>query len=660
MVRKSKPKSGKSRKTKGKASARAMSSGHGLGVIRTVPAFRQSIDAQAGLTTTQRRRLIEQATILIRDIYTHLPLKRAMHAVDPLQRLSLLAPRAAGFTNTEFQAELLDIFKELRDLHTNYSLPAPFDLQVAFLGILVEQYFENGERKWMVSKVAEHLVTDATLVPGVEITHWNGMPIDAAVWRNADKEAGSNLSARLARGLENLTLRFMRASFPPDEDWVTLTYVSGANSVETRLDWQVFDTFGEILSGAADPSGLFEDLTVPLRYLVGVDERGEQLRRARKMLFNRDAVSEAKRVAKYKGKVPRSTKRLAEANIIPTSRPDEITARTVDTASGTFGYVRLWTFHMEDDDINAFVNEFIRILRDEMPPEGLIIDVRGNGGGFVIASEFLLQLLTPRHITPEPAQFIATPGTLDLASGNSQFADWLPSLQQAVSTGAPYSAGIPLSPEDIVNNFGQIYFGPIVLVTDAYCYSACDMFAAGFQDHEIGQILGVDEATGAGGANVVTHSMLRGDWNGGPLEPLPGGARMRISFRRTLRVGARNGEPVEDLGVIRDVAHDMTRNDLLNGNADLLDAAGAILAAGTPRRFDISLSAVGQQLRIEVDATNVASADVYVNERPVTQSATIQNGSAVIDIPPPGSGARLRIEGFQGGNLVARRKLRLN
>lgn len=649
----------KGRRSKKAVTPRVMSRGHGLGAIRSVASFRNLVNSQAGLTDTQRLLLIRQATVLIRDLYTHLPLKQAMHSIDPLQRLRLLEQRAAEPSIIAFHAELLDIFKELRDLHTNYSLPAPFGNQIAFLGILVEQYFENGEPKWMVSKVAEHLVSDATLVQGVEITHWNGMPIETAVWRNADKEAGSNLSARLARGLETLTLRFMRSSFPPDEDWVNITYVNNGNVVETRLDWQVFDSGADLLSGAADPSGLIADLTVPLRYNVGVDEQREYLRRARKMLFNRDAVKEAKRVERYKGKVPRSTARLEAANIIATSRPDEITARTVDTANGTFGYIRLWTFHMTDNNINAFINEFIRLLRDEVPIEGLILDVRGNGGGFIIAAEFLLQLLTPRHITPEPTQFVATSGTLNLVRAVPNMADWRASLEQAVRTGALHSAGIPLSPEPLVNSFGQVYFGPVVLVTDAYCYSACDMFAAGFQDHNIGPVLGVDEATGAGGANVLTHGDLTADWAGGPLQTLPGGAGMRVSLRRTLRVGARAGEPLEDLGVTRDEEHLMTRNDLLNGNVDLLQRAGVLLAQGTPRRFDIGLTVQSQMLSVSLTAQNIQSIDIYVNDRPVIESTAIADPTTTVTVPMPASGDRLRIEGFDGGELVAARKIRL-
>ena len=119
-----------------------------------------------------------------------------------------------------------------------------------------------------------------------------------------------------------------------------------------------------------------------------------------------------------------------------------------------------------------------------------------------------------------------------------------------------------------------------MLVTDAQCYSACDIFAAGFQDHEIGPVLGVEANTGAGGANVVTHEDLRTEWTGGPLKQLPKGVQMRVALRRCLRVGTRSGQPVEDLGVVPDSLHPLTKRDLLEENVDLMAAAGALLAHG--------------------------------------------------------------------------------
>jgi len=632
---------------------------HGLGAVRTIAEFREFVDKQPNLTISQRKTLVEQAMVLIRDLYVHLPLKQAMHAVDPVQRLRLLRNKLDSLGEREFHAELIDIFKELRDLHTNYMLPVPYRGRIAFLGILIEQFFEDGESRWMVSKVAEHLVADNNLKEGVLISHWNGMPMDLAVWRNADKEAGSNPAARYARGLENMTLRFMGNSLPPDEDWVDLVYSDGGQVHESRLAWHVFDSGQELISGSADPGGLLEDLRTPLRYQVGLDERTEIIRQAKKRLFSTAAVREEKRVAKYEGEVPRSTAALRDAGIIPTSRPDDLTAKLMDTTSGAFGYLRIWTFHMSDGAIGAFVDEVIRLLTEEFPPQGLIIDVRGNGGGYIIAAEFLLQLLTPRRIVPEPVQFINTPVTLELTGEIAAMSEWHDSLLQGVRTGAKYSRGIPLSPPDLVNLVGQVYHGPVVLIIDAFCYSACDMFAAGFQDHQIGEILGVDNATGAGGANVLSQDDLREDWSGGPLTKLPADAGMRVSLRRTLRVGDRVGQPIEDLGVEPDVLVKMTKDDLLQGNRDLQNKAGEILAQGTPRRLSAGVTNItGSTATFELTTLNIPEVDIYVNGRP-QGSITTPDGTTTLTAQIPAGGTIL-FEGFKNGILVGARQLRFN
>jgi C-terminal processing protease CtpA/Prc len=633
---------------------------HGLGKVRTIAEFRQFVDSQPSLTIPQRKLLVEQATVLLRDLYVHLPLKRAMHAVDPVQRLRLLGDRLEGLDEREFHAELIDIFMDLRDLHTNYMLPAPYGGRIAFLGILIEQFFEDGKPRWMISKVAEHLITDDTLKEGALISHWNGMPMELAVWRNADKEAGSNPAARFARGLESMTLRFLGGSLPPDEDWVDLVYTTEGQEHESRLAWHVFDSGQELISGTANPQGLLKDLITPLRYQVGLDQRTEIIRQTKKLLFSAAAVREESRVAKYAGAVPPSTAALKEAGAIPTSRPDDLTAKLVDTPSGTFGYLRIWTFHMKDGEVEAFVDEVMRLLTKEFPPEGLIIDVRGNGGGYIIAAEFLLQMLTPRRIEPEPAQFINTPVTLDLTGKVTSMKDWHDSLLQGVRTGAQYSRGIPLSPPDVVNLVGQVYHGPVVLITDAFCYSACDMFAAGFQDHKIGMILGVDNATGAGGANVLDHEDLRMDWTEGPLSKLPAGAGMRVSLRRTLRVGDRVGQPVEDLGVEPDVLVQMTKDDLLASNRDLQNKAGAILAKGKPRKLGVEVESIaGSTATLKLTTLQIPEVDIYVNDRPQGSAAT-PDGTTTLTVQIPAGGTTVRLQGFENGILVGARLCKLN
>jgi hypothetical protein len=64
-------------------------------------------------------------------------------------------------------------------------------------------------------------------------------------------------------------------------------------------------------------------------------------------------------------------------------------------------------------------------------------------------------------------QFITTPATAQLCAAVDDYTPWLPSIEESIETGAQYSSAIPLYPVDLVNAWGQIYHGPVVLVTGA-------------------------------------------------------------------------------------------------------------------------------------------------------------------------------------------------
>jgi hypothetical protein len=121
-----------------------------LGQTIDLQTFRQQ---PVQLTLANRRRIVEQALVLIEQNYVHLPHKIAMHAVNPVQRLRLMRARL-NRSNAEslpppaaFHDEMSEIFHTLRDLHTNYLLPEPFRGQLAFLPFLVEEFFEKGQPK---------------------------------------------------------------------------------------------------------------------------------------------------------------------------------------------------------------------------------------------------------------------------------------------------------------------------------------------------------------------------------------------------------------------------------------------------------------------------------------------------------------------------------
>jgi C-terminal processing protease CtpA/Prc len=544
-----------------------------LGAVQTLPEFLKTTGV---LTRDDMVGIVSQALVLIDDLYAHLPLKKAMHAVDPVQRLKLLRRRIGGISERSFHSEMISIFVELRDLHTNYLLPQPYNDKTAFLPFLIEEYFEGNTRHYIVSKLIAGFAHEA-FKPGVEVTHWSGVPIETAVANNADREAGSNEFARHVRGLDRMTIRPMRMSLPPDEEWVIVGCTDGADAFEIRLPWQVF-------SPDPDPHAIAIESPVMdpgVRASQGVDLLTEMTNRTRKILFAPDAM-EAERKAenlRANGDVTPEIVKKALGDV--STMPEVFQFRTVDTPVGQFGYVRIRTFRPGPE---VFIQELIRIL-GLMPQNGLVIDVRGNGGGTIMSGERMLQLFTPNRVIAGRLQFINTEQTLAL-SKTTKFEGflrrWQPSIELSLFTGAVYSQGFPIEDPDLTNAIGQKYQGKVVLITDARCYSTTDIFAAGFQDNKIGVILGVDGNTGAGGANVFTHELLDFLFSeaGSPIKPLPNGASMRVAIRRTTRVGDSAGLPVEDVGVTPDRIHKITRKDLLDGNVDLIKSAAAILAEG--------------------------------------------------------------------------------
>lgn len=611
--------------------------------------------AQVGkgvFTPADREFVVRQAAAVIDDVYVHLLQKRAMYGIEPSQRLRLLRRRLGRLTDVQFHAELQRIFDDLRDLHTQYVLPQQYQGRFASLGLLVEQYWEGGEPHWLASHVRADMVGDPKLVPGAEITHWNGAPIAVAVARHADDEAGSNPAARLARGLERMTQRPLALSQLPDEDWVDLRYGVDGETHETRIPWRVVGVADTLSKVDDDEAGAVPGVAAPASHLLALDLRTEVVRRVKRALFAPENAA-----PEHAAEDAAPDVAGAAIGVIATNRPPgELKARTITTAHGTFGHLRIYTFLMSDGNFLGFLAEIRRILR-LMPRDGLILDVRGNGGGYAYAAEALLQYFTPRLVQPEPFQLVNTEATADLCRKVPSFADWSASIDESVETGAQYSSAIPLFPAAAVNNLGQQYHGPVVLVTDGLCYSATDIFSAGFQDHGVGPVLGVDDNTGAGGANVFELSDFLLAWPGCPFEPLPGGARLRVAIRRSLRVGKRSGQPLEDLGVISDVRHLLTSRDLLAGNVDLMAHAGELLARQTPRRLDVQLAAHDGGTALTATTASLTSLDIYVDGRPVGTTPVVDGENSItLPIAEP-TKVTVRVEGFDGDALAAARTL---
>ncbi len=531
------------------------------------------VEHPARLPPESRQSLLATLTLLLDQVYAHLPAKRARYGTDPVQRLRVLALRSADMTEDQFEHELFQVIVSLRDAHTTYAGPAARRPFVAVLPFLAEAYGPTASPTFITSKIGpKHLVTDPTFGPEAELIAWNGIPFARAVTRWGENEAGGRPDSQLARALQSLTFRALGHGPPPDEHWVIITYRPHGQrkAHEVRFEWRAVNPY--------DTSTLNRQHD---HEPVAIDNAADAIRRAKQLLFAPQTWAESTGRTLTRPRTPRRNKvnRTVE---IETPFPQYFRARivTLRNRKRPVSHLRLWTFQTQD--VDQYLDEAARLL-GLLADHPLIVDLRGNPGGRVAAAERLLQLLTPNHIEPTRFAWRATPLLAELAtrSDNPRIEPWRQSIISAVETGETYAQPRPLTDPARCNDRSQIHPGPVLAVVDALTYSAGDLFAAGFADNNIGPIICAGaSATGAGGADVLDypdlHALLKPALPAPLLTPMAELEGFTFAARRSTRTGPSDSMTIEDAGVAA-TPHRLTRQDLLEDNSDLLRRCSDLL-----------------------------------------------------------------------------------
>ncbi len=545
--------------------------------------------------------VLDQAADTLAAHYAHLPQKRQTRGVDPVATLrswrdtlaggpalpapalpapalpapalpapalpapALPAPAlpAPALPALDFHTRLCLVFADLHDLHTLYTLPPYFAAATAFLPFTAARIGRAGEHI-LVSHVLPRFA-DPHFHPGVELLTWNGEPIRQTLQALETVSGGANPAASRARALQMLTQRPLLRMPPPASDQVVIGFRTADDAAPRAitLPWRVS-------TAPASPHPVSH--RTALR--SSLDSEGDALHGHRRRQYGRHA-----------GRLHGAAVGLAHPyrHEIPSLLAD-VHAWAGESGGRRFGVLRIQSFKTDDDD--AFLAG-VQALLAALPQNGLVLDVRDNPGGLVAAAERLLQCFSQTAIRPVNVAFLATPANLALcqtntpAAGNPVLLDlsaWVAPLQQALAQGEAWSQALPMTAPE---NFGpglRAYPGPVVLLTSGCCYSACDIFIAGFRDNRLGPILGVDENIGAGGANMWKRSQIELLRTGTPAV-LPGDADLHVAVRRVFRVDPA-ATPLEEIGIPPDHLHHRTRRDVLEQDTDLFTIAVSLLPGG--------------------------------------------------------------------------------
>ena len=361
-------------------------------------------------------------------------------------------------------------------------------------------------------------MTDLGLAPGVPVTGWNGVPIEQAIEARLEYMAASDLEGRRARAIASLTHRPTGVLTPLDADETAVGYGEDGRRV-VLVDWE----YRRVAD--AGPAAALQS-TDPFVATIG------QLRSPGA------GVSHAE-------------------------------------LQGSHGLLRIRSF--EVPDAGAFVKD-VRAHLSRLPSAGLVIDLRGNGGGSIEAAERLLQLFSAGPISPQPVQLRATRLTAQLVGDDERFRPWSESIERALHRNDPFSDALPLTAGHVeaCNDTGQVYEGPVVVVIDALSAGAADIFTAGFADHRLGRVLATARRAGMAGGVA-----WRTDEPASPVEllkPLRDGSAFQISLARTLRVGGSDPRPLTEHPVLPDEVHYATVADGHDEDTRLLAHAATMLS----------------------------------------------------------------------------------
>jgi hypothetical protein len=647
----------------------------GLPNLRVQPLaeFLQAAELQK-MTPEEKRLILDQAVLLFDHLYPHLKFKQQLFGdfADPGENLAVTSSQLDTLGEMDFHSHVSAAFGIVMDPHTWYGLPAPWRSAVAFLPFQLGFWTDRERNTHFVVTAVMNAAANGGLGhpffrPGAEILRWNNNEIESELSRQAMGRLPVPFGeTKMTHWISPATVVPLRFCLPPGEPGAILHYIppEGGGARAIRFAWGAATGMSD---HAGFPTAAFS-VNVPT---VAVSSAAGHFVRQGRLLVQVPSINPQR-----ESSIPEVFRFQYTSGVPQPGGLDPATLQSPSKPAAKFGYIRIRQFTTSgvlnsEDDI---VREFRRILGDVMQPnapDGLILDIRGNPGGNIQAAERMLQMLTASRIHPVNFHLVNTPAVqrmleiLRSQSGNPggltpeeserltaaqvKLQPWIDDPAPSGATGDPLTPGHPLTPEGKANEIGQVYKGPCVLLTDGWTYSAADIFSAGFQDHAIGPVIGMDNSTGGGGANVWSHDDLLNtlptlpDLAIQPLPPLsrPGEERatMSLAFLRCLRTaGPNSGQAIEDFGVTADMwASPGSLEHLLDGFPGLIGLACEQMVA--PRRSEIRAVSppvfVEGAIRLELETDNLDSLTFLLDNLGALSTAVEAGSPQSFSIPVP-------------------------
>ncbi|MBQ4838579.1 S41 family peptidase [Pseudoalteromonas luteoviolacea] len=598
-------------------------------------------------TQQEKERVVEQARIFLEDLYVHQYAKDIYYGISPTGHVNAVSEihkviaELDNLSTDQLHSRLTKIFKAQRDLHLVYVHPQPVRSYASYLPFEFDKTLDVfGNSEVRVSNILENItpyVTDSRLPEvGDKVVSYNGVSIHKVVEQNLNVGYGANEDAGFIRALSAITRKRHSVSLVPEQNDVTIEFVSHitGETYTTTIPW-----ITRLPANSAASNNNETAIADLLAESTNIEAAEHELVKA-----ELDSDSGTPFVTN------------------PTADPEVSWAiREVDGKQ--VGYIKLDSFSVVGS-IDYSLWLLIDLLQNQLADtDALVFDVRNNPGGLITYADRLVQLFANKSAKPTELRFINTQLNYDILHDTifSTFGPhWQKVLADVVGTNARYTANASYITVPENNVFGQNYYKPVGVWSNAKTYSSGDVFTCAVQDNGVAKVYGEHTRTGAGGANVMRHSVFA-QYIGAPyFEALPHGQEMTVSWRQMVRHGHNKNALIEDFGCVSDKVVPQTLDSLLDNGVgnfdtiarDLLDQSQSKSTVTFLQPHVSDLSGTDRTLSIEV--TNTEFVDVYFNGQKMQriQASAYGNSGKTIEyvIPDDAIEGQIKFVGLDGGN----------
>lgn len=534
--------------------------------------LKQRINSFAGLANAdERMRLLDQMIAVLHGHYVFTTSKALQESTDPVSLLLQLrnevsSNRTEPGSNWRFCRALSEVIAQFGDPHTAIEWPLEINNITGHMPFLIESWFDDavGRERYFVS----HKIDEEDAPPvrvGDELLRINGS--DVSVWLEKDGQSRRRPLAptlRPSRGnLDRITiipleLVFLRGR---QAEGLSLTFLRQDREKTIRCEYKFSDLN---LISSNDPKTNPDQMPLVLPRSILFAPQVDKQKRARQERASTD------------GSTLQRTPQPAPVNVTI----EELALEGQQPVC----YVRIHA--LAATDRKQFADDILNCAHPRQHA-GIIFDLRGCSGGSIRLAEYLLRRVAGGEIFPVTAQLRNSPGNERFCRAREdsslRYRQWAESIRQRMAEGSFFSAAIPFSDTgDVGREVESKHRMRALTIVDRNTASAAEVFAAGFQDNNVGEIIGNHASTAGACAHGVRLSnlmMARVNELAYPFDRESNAGRIRFALARVLRSGRSAGIQIEGVGVKPDIIVPLTEVDMLERNRKLLTTAMTRLLA---------------------------------------------------------------------------------